>query len=79
MLGLARYTATGALDGSFAPQGVRWIPQPKGSQEEQRDAQGRIVVLVATTPFTIDVLRYTASGALDASFGRGDTRSFIYP
>ncbi len=71
MLGVARYTATGTLDGSFAPQGVLRIPQPQGSQEEQRDAQGRIVVLAAPTPFKIDVVRYTALGALDARFGRG--------
>ncbi len=71
MLGLARYTATGGLDGSFAPQGVLRIPQPQGSREEQRDARGRIVVLAAATPFKIDVARYTASGALDASFGHG--------
>jgi uncharacterized delta-60 repeat protein len=71
-LGLARYTATGALDGSFAPQGVRWMPQPKGGwREEQRDKRGRIVVLVAVTPFKIDVVRFLASGALDASFGHG--------
>jgi uncharacterized delta-60 repeat protein len=71
MLGLARYSPTGVLDGSFVPQGVRWTPEPKGSQEEQRDPQGRIVALATPTPFTIDVVRYLASGALDASFGHG--------
>jgi uncharacterized delta-60 repeat protein len=70
-IGLARYTAIGAPDDSFAPQGVRWIPQPVGWQEEQGDPQGRIVVLVAVSPFQIDVVRYLASGAPDVSFGNG--------
>jgi uncharacterized delta-60 repeat protein len=69
LLGLARYTAGGVPDGSYAPQGTRWIRQPEGWQDEQRDAQGRVVVLAGVTPFKIDVLRYLASGAPDPGFG----------
>lgn len=74
-IGLARYTAMGTLDEAFAPQGVRWMPQPVGLQEAQRDTHGRVVVLVAVARTHIDVVRYLESGALDSSFGhRGHVR-----
>jgi uncharacterized delta-60 repeat protein len=70
-LGLARYTGSGVLDGSIAPQGVRWLAQPGYALEVQRDARGRIVTLGSVSRIQIDVVRYLPSGALDRSFGHG--------
>jgi uncharacterized delta-60 repeat protein len=70
-LGLARYTGLGVLDGALAPQGVRWLAQPGGALEVQRDARGRIVALGSVSRIQIDVVRYLPSGALDTSFGHG--------
>jgi uncharacterized delta-60 repeat protein len=78
-LGVARYTSTGVLDDSFAPQGVRWIRQPTGWQEDQRDAQGRIVVLTRFRRATVGLVRYLPSGALDPRFGRGGYASVHVP
>jgi uncharacterized delta-60 repeat protein len=73
-IGVARYTAGGVLDGSFAPTGVRWLPRIGQREDEAkawRDAQGRIVVLENVSRFNIDVLRFLPSGKLDRSFGHG--------
>jgi uncharacterized delta-60 repeat protein len=78
-LGVARYTSAGVLDGSFAPQGVRWISHQPGWQEERRDAQGRIVVLAALTANSIGVVRYLSSGALDLAFGRNGYAGVLVP
>lgn len=78
-LGVARYTSSGVLDGSVAPQGVRWIRQPTDWQEDQRDAQGRIVVLTGFKRTTVGVVRYQPSGALDPHFGRGGYASVHVP
>lgn len=70
-LGLSRYTADGALDGSFTTGGVRWLAEPPGASEVRLDAQGRIVALVTVSTVQIDVVRSLADGALDTSFGHG--------
>jgi uncharacterized delta-60 repeat protein len=69
---LARLTASGALDPSFGDGGVVRLPVALGAP--LIDAAGRIVV--SGPPDTprrrgVRVVRYTATGGLDATFGRG--------
>ena len=75
---LARYTPTGALDGSFGSGGK--VITDLGSGEDLASAlvlqpDGRIVVAgsveMAATSDDFALIRYTSTGALDVSFGSG--------
>ena len=75
---VVRYIADGTLDASFGGDGV--VTTSIGSVDDfghsvALDSQGRIVVAgfyyVGTVP-DIAVVRYTANGTLDTSFGGGD-------
>ena len=74
---LARYTTTGALDTSFSFDGK--VTTPIGSGDDQGksvalQSDGKIVVAgyaVGGTSYDFALARYTAAGALDASFGNG--------
>jgi len=69
-VGLERYSASGVLDGSFGPTGVRWLPTMPGQPiKEVIDANGRIVVLDRVSQTQTQVERFLPSGAPDASFG----------
>ncbi|MFW8626887.1 delta-60 repeat domain-containing protein [Deinococcus sp. ME38] len=75
---LARYTTNGALDPTFGTGG-KVATDFAGSSDEGRalslDAQGRILVAgytyTGTQSYNFALARYTASGALDATFGTG--------
>ena len=76
--GLARYNADGTLDASFNGAGQVFTSFGPGADEARAlalDAGGRILVAggmqVAGVDRDVAVARYTASGALDASFGSG--------
>lgn len=69
-MGISRYTPDGVLDGSFAPAGVRWFAMHRNASVVQRDAQGRLLVMVSSTQFRFYVRRLLSSGAPDRSFGR---------
>jgi uncharacterized delta-60 repeat protein len=74
---LARYTAAGSLDGSFGTAGtvtLKMSSLDRGASAVAVQTDGRIVVAGTTCPGSVcdfAVLRYTASGALDGSFGSG--------
>ncbi|HLK41606.1 MAG TPA: hypothetical protein VKU41_32885 [Polyangiaceae bacterium] len=77
---LARLTASGSLDPSFAPDGGFVTTDVDGGQDDGRavavDGRGRIVVAGANASpggaaSQIVVVRYTPSGSLDAAFGTG--------
>ncbi|MEZ4367651.1 MAG: delta-60 repeat domain-containing protein [Kofleriaceae bacterium] len=84
-IGLARYTATGTLDATFGTAGVArvdiaTVPGGGATADKSRglatDASGRLYVhAVARDPGTVRtdsdfaVVRLTADGALDATFG----------
>lgn len=75
--GLVRYTAAGELDTSFGSGG--WVRTEIGSADEGRcvavQSDGQIVVagysFNSNTGWDFALVRYTATGALDASFGNG--------
>lgn len=75
---LAKYDSSGFLDSSFGDGGVVISPLGPGNDEAYamiRDASGNFVVAgLSHTGSTNDfaLVRYTASGALDTSFGGGD-------
>jgi uncharacterized delta-60 repeat protein len=73
---LARYTTSGALDGTFGTGGT--VTTAVGSSGDEANAvaiqsDGRIVVAGSSFGSTDDfaLVRYTTSGALDGSFGTG--------
>lgn len=73
---VARYTAAGALDGSFGSGGrvTGVFGVTIGSANAvTTDAQGRVVV-AGTAQNDTAVIRLTAAGALDPSFGTGGKR-----
>jgi uncharacterized delta-60 repeat protein len=79
-LSVARYTEDGLLDESFGTAGI--ASQPFGLSTESAgqavavDASGRIVVAGWSGDAAVHdlaVVRYTASGALDPTFGTGGT------
>lgn len=74
-LGVARLTANGALDPTFGTNGVARFDLGGVDLIEALtlDATGRVVVAGSRDGNDIVVVRLTAAGALDASFGTGGT------
>src|SRR5439155_1583059 len=74
---LVRYTAGGALDPSFGTGGM--VTTPIGSRHDIGqsvvvESDGKIIVVGSSdngSDFDIALVRYTANGALDPSFGTG--------
>lgn len=79
---VVRYTAAGALDGTFGSGGVTLTPigDYGGARAMTLDAQGRIVaagVAHIGSVYEMAMARYGQNGALDASFGSGGTASTL--
>lgn len=72
---LVRFLPDGSLDPKFANGGTSRTPMSTGSSVAQivRDREGRLLV-VATAGDRIALLRYTADGAVDRTFGTGGVR-----
>ena len=72
--GLARYTTSGALDPSFGAGGKAVTPPNNGIEANSMavQADGKIVV-AGTKASQFAVVRFTASGLPDPSFGSGGT------
>jgi uncharacterized delta-60 repeat protein len=78
--GLARYNANGTLDTTFGSNGK--VTTPPGSiisaQAIAVDSFGRIILEGYTSAYTAALVRYTANGALDTTFGSGGEVSTNY-
>jgi|GEM_PF-2594243 len=76
---LARFTAAGALDGTFGTSGKVTTDIGTGTEDQAAsvaiDSSDRIVV-VGTSDSDLAVARYTVAGALDASFD-GDGKKVV--
>jgi uncharacterized delta-60 repeat protein len=70
---IARYEAAGALDTTFAGNGMRTTPIAGGHGDEARSVavgpDGKIVVAGTDSDRRFAVVRYRSDGALDPSFG----------
>ena len=77
---VARYNANGTLDTTFANQGVATTPPGTiyPAQAIAMDGSGRIVLEGYTSAYTAALVRFTANGALDTTFGsRGEVSTNI--
>lgn len=80
-MGIARFTAAGAPDPTFSGDGSRTLdltPGNDGADDVVIDGEGRLVVaggasVAGSRRFAL--VRFTASGALDPTFGGGDGRT----
>jgi uncharacterized delta-60 repeat protein len=73
-LALARYNPDGSLDSSFGTGGEVDNPSLNANLLDTQavlQADGKIVVLLATTQGTSNLVRYNSDGSLDSGFGSG--------
>ena len=68
-VGVERYMADGAPDDAFAPGGTRWLHPPPAPNEIAIDTAGRVLVMTERIPKVLEVMRFSASGLLDITFG----------
>ncbi len=70
-VGVERYSASGALDSSFAAHGLLWLNSPANPVDELMDSAGRLVVLAGgASGRAVIVARFLATGRRDRHFGR---------
>jgi uncharacterized delta-60 repeat protein len=72
-VGLARYNPDGTLDTGFGTRGTvdTSFQQPAETTGAALQADGKIIVIATIIDHLFAMLRYTANGTLDGSFGTG--------